>query len=99
VYPEGTFVRAPGLRPFKLGAFHVAAQSGAPLVPVAIRGMRSILRDGQWVPRRGTVVLSFGEPLAPDGNDFAASVRLRDRARAVILERCGEPDLVDAAAP
>ncbi|HEU4678063.1 MAG TPA: AMP-binding protein, partial [Terrimicrobiaceae bacterium] len=28
IYPEGTFRRAPGLRPFKIGAFLVAAQAG-----------------------------------------------------------------------
>jgi 1-acyl-sn-glycerol-3-phosphate acyltransferase len=46
VFPEGTFHRAPGLRPFKLSGFLVAAQAGVPLLPVTIRGMRSILRDG-----------------------------------------------------
>jgi hypothetical protein len=29
----------------------------------------------------------------PDGSEWAAAVRLRDRVRAEILKRCGEPDL------
>jgi len=95
VYPEGTFRRAPGLRPFKLGGFLVAAQAGVPLLPVTIRGMRSILRDGQKVPRPGRASISFGAPLDSEGGDWNAAVKLRDRARAEILRGCGEPDLVE----
>ena len=64
-----------------------------PVVPVAIRGTRSVLRGGQWFPRRGPISVRIGRPLAPDGGDFAAALRLRDRTRAAILDRCGEPDL------
>jgi 1-acyl-sn-glycerol-3-phosphate acyltransferase len=96
VYPEGTFRRAPGLRPFKIGGFLVAAQAGVPLLPVTIRGMRSILREGQKVPRPARASISIGAPLAPEGGDWSAAVKLRDRARAEILRGCGEPDLVEA---
>ncbi len=97
VYPEGTFRRAAGLRPFKLGAFLIAAQAGVPLLPVTIRGMRSILRDGQTVPRPGRVSISIGAPLIAEGGDWNAAVTLRDRARAEILRGCGEPDLVETS--
>jgi 1-acyl-sn-glycerol-3-phosphate acyltransferase len=90
---EGTFSRMPGLLPFRLGAFLVAAQAAIPVAPVTIRGTRMILRGDQWFPRRGSISVHIGEPLYPDGNDFAAAVRLRDRCRAIILERSGEPDL------
>jgi len=91
-FPEGTFRREPGLRPFHMGAFVAAAAADTPLVPVAIRGMRSVLRDGQWLPRRGIVQIVVHPPLTPDGCDWGAAVRLRDRARAAILAGCGEPD-------
>jgi 1-acyl-sn-glycerol-3-phosphate acyltransferase len=93
VFPEGTFGRAAGLRQFRMGAFMVAAQSGTPVVPVALRGTRSILRDGSWFPRRGTVSVVIGEPVAPQGTDWAAARVLHDAARAHILQWCGEPDL------
>ncbi|WP_245280071.1 AMP-binding protein [Hyphomicrobium sp. 99] len=93
ILPEGTFSRMPGLLPFRLGAFLAATQAGIPVVPVTIRGTRMIFRSDQWFPRRGRISVDVGEPLFPDGNDFAAAVRLRDRCRAVILERSGEPDL------
>jgi 1-acyl-sn-glycerol-3-phosphate acyltransferase len=95
VYPEGTFRRAPGLRPFKIGAFLVAAQAGVPLLPVAIRGTRSILRDGQKVIRPGLASVSIGSPLISEGTSWNAAVKLRDRARTEILRGCGEPDLVE----
>lgn len=94
-FPEGTFTRVSGLQPFRMGAFVVAANTGIPVVPVAICGTRSILRDGQWCPRRGAITITFGAPLLP-GRDvldaFAAAVVLRDDARAHILRHCGEPD-------
>jgi 1-acyl-sn-glycerol-3-phosphate acyltransferase len=93
VFPEGTFTRMPGLLEFRMGAFVSAAQSGLPIVPVAMRGTRSILRDGQWLPGWARVQVEIAPPLHSDGDTFEAALRLRDRARAEILNRCGEPDL------
>ncbi len=93
-FPEGTFTRAYGLRPFRLGAFVIAVQQQIGVVPVTICGTRSILRDGQWLPRRGDVSVHIGDVLKPDGDDFAATVRLRDRVRAAMLAHTSEPDLV-----
>ena len=92
-FPEGTFKRAEGLLPFRMGAFVVAAQAGVPVVPLAISGTRSILRGGQWFPRRGTVRLVIGKPILPLGADWGAALRLREAARAQILRDCDEPDL------
>jgi 1-acyl-sn-glycerol-3-phosphate acyltransferase len=94
IFPEGTFSRIPGLRPFRMGAFVAAARTGASVVPVAIRGTRSKLRGDGWFPRRGGVEVEAGPPVRPDGEDWAAAVRLRDAVRAGILARCGEPDLM-----
>ena len=94
-FPEGTFTRAPGLMPFRLGAFVAAARSRVPVIPVAIHGTRAILRAGQWLPRRGAVVVTVGAPITPPTGGpevFAAAVKLRDAARAAILRDCGEPD-------
>jgi 1-acyl-sn-glycerol-3-phosphate acyltransferase len=96
-FPEGTFRREPGLRPFRIGAFLVAAQSKAPVVPVAIRGTRSLLRSGQWFPRWAALRVTVGTPLAPQGSDWSAIIQLRDEAREQILGLCGEPDLGPAS--
>jgi 1-acyl-sn-glycerol-3-phosphate acyltransferase len=96
-FPEGTFTRAYGLRPFRLGTFVIATQLKLGVVPVTLCGTRSILRDGQWLPRRGDVSIDVAEHVRPDGDDFAAIVRLRDRVRAAMLARTTEPGLdIDA---
>ncbi len=92
-FPEGTFTRTPGLLPFRMGAFVTASQTGVPLLPVTIRGTRSILCPNSWFPRRGRLAVIIAPQLLPDGHDWAAAVRLRAAARAIILHHCGEPDL------
>jgi 1-acyl-sn-glycerol-3-phosphate acyltransferase len=92
-FPEGTFDRAPGLRSFRLGAFFVAAETGVPIVPVAIRGTRSMLRGREWFPRRGSIAVTIRPPIHPKGSDWSAAVELRDEVRAEILKYCGEVDL------
>jgi len=95
IFPEGTFTRATGLRPFHLGAFQVAVASGAAVVPLTLRGTRSVLRDGQRLLRRMPVSAVVGRALAAGSaeDQFAAAVHLRDMVRQQILARCGEPDL------
>lgn len=99
-FPEGTFTRSPGLLRFHMGAFIAAAEAGLPVVPLTIRGTRSILRGDDWRPHRGSVLLHVGQPLTVaglglDGADpWTIAVALRDAARAEILRHCGEPDLI-----
>ena len=94
-FPEATFTRAVGLRPFRMGAFVTAARTRVPLVPIAIHGSRSILRGDSWFPRRGELDIAIGEAIHPRDDSWASAVRLRAEARAFILEHCGEPDLAD----
>ena len=57
-FPEGTLSRMAGLLPFQLGAFLVAVRTGAPVVPVVVRGTRHVLRDGTG----GAILAHGGEP-------------------------------------
>lgn len=93
VFPEGTFTRRAGLLPFHLGAFRLACRLGLPVVPVAIRGTRSVLRSEQWFPFRAPIEVQILAPVRPQGTDFAAVRRLRDEVRAALLAAVGEPDL------
>ena len=66
------------------------------IVPIAIRGTRSVFRPNSWFPRRGVIQLSIGEMVESeiDGKErWAAALQLRDQAREFILTCCGEPDL------
>jgi len=92
-FPEGTFTRSPGLRPFHMGAFVTAAEHGLPVIPITIRGSRSVLRADGWFPRRGSLAVIVGDAVIPAGTDWQAALRLRDGTRQQILEHLGEPDL------
>ncbi len=96
LFPEGTFCADVGMRPFKLGAFRLAADTGVPIVPVAIRGSRRALRDGTWLPRPATLEVEVLPPLQPEGREIADVVRLRDRAADAIAARIDEPRLFAA---
>ena len=68
------------------------------VTPVALAGTREILRDESWLPRRGTVQLTFCEPVVAAGEGWQATLQLRDATRREILKHCSEPDLEDGAA-
>lgn len=97
-YPEGTFTRVPGLRAFHLGAFVTSVQSGVPVVPVALRGTRDILPGTSKLVRRGDIDVTIGAAIDPqqlrraDESDWQLALRIRDQARAWILQHCGEAD-------
>lgn len=92
-FPEGTFTRAPGLQSFRMGAFVAAAGAGIAVVPVALRGTRSVLRSDTWFPRAAPVTVIVEQALVPAGSDWNAALALRDGAREAILRHLGEPDL------
>ena len=92
-FPEGTFRRASGLQPFKLGAFVVAAETGCALVPVTLNGTRSLLRDRAWLPDRSDVRVMIGVAIAPAGPGWNHALELRDAARKAIAAALAEPAL------
>jgi len=92
-FPEGTFRSAPGLLAFQMGAFVIAACAGTPVIPVTLRGTRTVLPEHRWLFRRAALSATFSEPVAPLGASWSAAVDLRDRTRAEILRHSGEPDL------
>jgi fatty-acyl-CoA synthase len=93
VFPEGTFVPEPGVRPFQLGAFHTAVTTGVPIVPVSLAGTRRFLRDGTILPCPTTVTITLSEPIEPlrNASDWHEVVRLRDNVREQIARHSGEP--------
>jgi 1-acyl-sn-glycerol-3-phosphate acyltransferase len=93
-FPEGTFSREPGLKPFRSGAFLAAARAGLPVVPIVIRGARDILPDRRWLPRPGRLEVQLTDPVGPHlARDNAVARALSDAARRRILANLDEPDL------
>jgi fatty-acyl-CoA synthase len=84
-------VRAPGILPFRLGGFKAAIETGSPVIPVTIRGAREILPADSWLPEPGPITVAVSAPITPERDGWPAMVRLRDRTRAEIIRRSGEP--------
>lgn len=89
VFPEGTRSSSGELQSFKKGAFMLALQAGAEVVPAALLGTREIMPKGAWSIRTGrTIRLRIGEPipvagLTPDDRDDLAR-RARDAVAALL---------------
>ncbi|MBI3802927.1 MAG: AMP-binding protein [Nitrospirae bacterium] len=98
VFPEATFSKVRGIRPFRLGAFKLAVQNGIPICPVAIRGSREILWPGRRLPRPGRLQTIIGRPIAPKGKEWREVIRLKEEVKLEISRQAGEPaiDLVAA---
>jgi 1-acyl-sn-glycerol-3-phosphate acyltransferase len=99
VFPEGTFVPESGVRPFQLGAFKAAVDTGAPIIPVSLAGTRDFLRDGKYLPCPGDVTITLSPPIYPQragksqSENWQELVRLRDASREAIGRYSGEPVL------
>ncbi len=63
LFAEGTRSRDGRMGTFKKGAFHVALQTGATVVPIAISGSWNVLRPKKLRVRPGAVRVSFAEPI------------------------------------
>ena len=88
VFPEGTRSPDGRLLPFKRGGFLLAAQTGAPIVPVTISGSYKIMPKGDWRLRPGIVEVHVGEPI-PMANLRQGSLR----ALATEVQRIVEKNL------
>jgi 1-acyl-sn-glycerol-3-phosphate acyltransferase len=97
VFPEGTFVRVPGVMPFRLGAFRAAVEMNRPVLPIALVGTRACWPDERWLLTHGSIQLVVGSRLVPNSTEWSEIVRLRDAARVWIARECGEP-MVDRRA-
>jgi len=91
-FPEGTFQSQPGLLPFRMGAFVVAARAGTPVVPVTLTGTRTLLRGEELRPHYSALQVLIGAPLSAAGEDWQAALQLRDSVRRRILAQLEEPD-------
>jgi 1-acyl-sn-glycerol-3-phosphate acyltransferase len=93
-FPEGTFVKEPGIARFRAGAFVAAIRGGVPIVPIAISGTREMMPAGRLWPypvRPRVLVLP---PIFPEDPAFDNHKLLAETARQRILAVIDEPDLL-----
>ena len=74
LFPEGTRSRGEGLLRARLGVAHLAALTGAPVVPAALTGSEPLQNVLKAFRPAATMTLTFGRPFVVD-----ASVRKADR--------------------
>jgi 1-acyl-sn-glycerol-3-phosphate acyltransferase len=67
IAPEGTRSRDGRLQPFKMGAFHMALDTGAPIVPLVFHGVFEMLRPDDWKLSPGTVHIELHPPIDTTG--------------------------------
>ncbi len=86
VFPEGGRSETGELQEFKDGAAFLAIRAQIPVVPVAMIGMRSILRMHTLVFHRGRVTLRIGEPISTVGMTTHQRAELTAMVRQRIVE-------------
>jgi len=70
IFGEGTRSEDGSLGPLKKGGFHLAMQSGAPIVPVSISGSRAVLPKGSLTIRPGEIRVHISQPIATYGRSM-----------------------------
>ncbi len=84
VFPEGTRSTTDELLPFKDGAFRLAIQEKAYVMPLAVVGTETALRKHDWRPGPADGLVGAGSPISTEGMTFADVPRLKELARAEI---------------
>lgn len=86
VFPEGGRSESGVLQDFKDGAAFLAIRAQIPIVPLAMMGMRNILRMHSLEFHRGNVTLRVGEPIPTAGMSTHQRAELTATAREKIVE-------------
>lgn len=63
VCPEGTRAKPGEMLPFKKGAFHMAAQAGVPIAPIALKNTDKLMGKGTGEAWPGTIEMVFLPPV------------------------------------
>ncbi|KAF3075009.1 putative 1-acyl-sn-glycerol-3-phosphate acyltransferase [Trichoderma lentiforme] len=88
MFPEGTrsYTKEPALLPYKKGAFHLAVQSGVPIVPVVVANYSHILYIKGLVFNSGKIPIKVLRPI-PTTNLTSADVdELTQSTRELMLK-------------
>ncbi|HYN86635.1 MAG TPA: lysophospholipid acyltransferase family protein [Pyrinomonadaceae bacterium] len=85
VFAEGTRARPRQLLPFKKGAFYMAAEAGAPVVPVAIKHTDELMGKGTGRARPGTLEMVLLPHVETEGLRTDEEIReLSERVNAMV---------------
>jgi len=86
IFPEGTRSQDGNLQSFKKGVFLIALKSQAPILPVAIRGTREIMRKNDWRTYPGKVEIRIFPPIETAGFSTDREAELSEQVRNTLLQ-------------
>ena len=90
VCPEGTRAKPGEMLSFKKGAFHMAAQAGVPIAPIALKNTDKLMGKGTGEAWPGTIEMVFLPPVETawvrDDNDLNALVQ---QIQSMIMKELG----------
>jgi 1-acyl-sn-glycerol-3-phosphate acyltransferase len=85
IFPEGTRSKTEELLPFKDGAFRLAIEAGADVLPLAVSGTRKALPKHSWRFAYSRGLVTVGTPISTQGMTLSDLERLKTMAREQIL--------------
>ncbi len=86
IFPEGTRSRDWEMLPFKDGAFRLAIEAGAPILPIAVAGTRSAMAKGTFQFQPARALAQALEPIETKDLTLADLQALKQRVRDRIEE-------------
>jgi 1-acyl-sn-glycerol-3-phosphate acyltransferase len=86
IFPEGTRSRDGNLLPFKDGAFRLAIECGAPILPLVVAGTRRAMAKGSFRFQKAHARVEVLEPIETNGLTLDDVAALKDRVRTIITE-------------
>ena len=84
-FPEGTRSKDGTVKPFKQGMFHLAIESGVPIVPISIIGAQEIMPKRSLKVKPGRITMVIDRPVDVSGYTIETRGELIERVRNIII--------------
>lgn len=91
IFPEGTRTKDGLVSSFKKGAFRLALDSQAIIVPVGISGSYDAQPADSWLLWPGVLKINFGQPISYGDYQNLSVIKLSDQIRDQIIELSSNP--------
>jgi len=85
IFPEGTRSRDGHIQPFRRGAFFLAVNSQAPVIPVSISGSYELMPKGSFSTKKGHIKVMFHPEVSVQGMSKENIPDLMEKIRSFII--------------